>query len=76
MDKLISIWNAFNGKKTAIGAIILTLAFIITQVEAQVFVSIWGIAVPAWVDKSVLTLQWVGSVFSGVGVLHKSVKPA
>lgn len=74
MEKLSAIWNYLSGKKTSIGAIILTLAFIITQVQAQVFVSIWNIEVPSWVDKSVLTLEWIGSVFSGVGVLHKSLK--
>ena len=75
MDKLKQLWEMLNGYKTSIGAVILTIAFIITQVETQVFISIWNIAVPAWVDKSVLTLQWIGSAFSGVGVIHKLAKP-
>lgn len=75
METLLKIWNYFNGKKTSIGALILTLAFLITQVQSQVFVGIWGIEVPVWVDKTVLTLEWVGSILSGVGLLHKKVKP-
>lgn len=74
MGKLKQLWEAFNGHKTSIGAFLLTLAFAITVVESEVFVKIWEIAVPAWVNKLVLTLEWIGAVFSGVGIFHKGMK--
>ena len=74
MQKLLTLWNWFDGKKTSIGAAILVFAFVLQQVDTQVIVGIWQVPVPAWLDKSILTLEWVGTAFSGVGLFHKATK--
>lgn len=67
-------WDYFNGKKTNIGAAILMIAFVITQVDQQVAVGIWGITLPDWVDKAVQTLEWFGTAIAGLGLGHQAVK--
>ena len=74
MEKLKAIWVWFGGKKTVIGAFLLTLALVIPIVDQQLLVDIWGIAVPTWMDSVIATLQWGGGVFSGVGLFHKALK--
>jgi ABC-type uncharacterized transport system permease subunit len=74
MDKISFYWNWLSGKKTAIGATLLTLAFVLAQFESEILVKIWEVAAPAWIDKAVLTLQYVGSAFSGVGLIHRRLK--
>ena len=74
MKKITEIWNYLNGKKTAIGAAMLTAAFAITQIDIQVVQGIWHLTCPLWVAPTVQTLEWVGSLFSGVGLIHKSKK--
>lgn len=74
MNFLTNIWNWFDGKKTNIGAAILTLAFVLTQVDTQVVVAIWHMQLPTWFAPFIQTLEWAGTAFSGVGLLHKANK--
>jgi len=74
MEKLKEVLEYLNGKKTNIGAFLLTLALVIPIVDQQLLVDIWGITVPVWMDSVVETLQWGGGVFSGVGLFHKALK--
>ena len=74
MQQLTQLWNYFDGKKTSIGAAILTFAFCLTQVDSQVYIGIWKQTNPAWFDPFIQTIEWVGTAFSGVGLLHKGAK--
>ena len=65
MNKLIT-W--FNGKKTGIGAILLTLAVVIPK-----FAGIWEFD-PEWLPKIIQTLEYTGMIFTGGGLGHKAVK--
>jgi len=67
MNKLISF---LNGKKTAIGTALLFLAMFLSQViETK-----WGYN-PGWLDNTIETLDWLGGVLLGTGVVHKMMKP-
>ena len=70
----MKIWEALNGKKTAIGAAILAGTFFLVQFKTAVLVGIWHAPVPPAFDNSVLTAEWIGSVLSGVGLIHKAAK--
>lgn len=74
MEKITQIWGYLSGKKTAIGAGVLTIAFGLTQIDTQVVQGIWHLTMPQWFAPTIETLQWIGSVFSGVGLIHKSQK--
>lgn len=74
MKTLQGLWDAFNGKKTAIGAFLLTFAFALTQIDVQVIQGIWELTTPTWFAPMIKTLEWVGSVFSGVGLIHRAKK--
>jgi hypothetical protein len=64
------LWILLNNKKTSIGAGLLFLAFVLEKMS-----EIWlDGAAPGWLPKSIETLEWVGCVFSGVGLSHKGVK--
>jgi len=74
MEKLTQLWNTLDGKKMVIGSLILATSFLATQINDQVLVGIWGIVAPLWFGKVIATLNWVGTAFTGVGAIHKSVK--
>jgi len=69
MNFLMSIWNFFSGKKTVIGAIVLFVAMILTQVV----VGVWHFS-PSWMQSVVDTLNWIGGVTVPMGIGHKAVK--
>lgn len=73
-QKLINLWNFLNGKKTVIGGTILLALSILTTFENQFLVGIWHVTLPSWNPQILSSLQWVGSVLTGVGLLHKAVK--
>lgn len=58
-----------NGKKTIIGSIIMTVAILLTEVV----VGIWGIEMD-WIAPTVKTLNWVGMLLGGTGLIHKATK--
>jgi hypothetical protein len=62
------LWYLFNNKKTAIGAALLFLATALTKMAA-----IWNLNFD-WITPMIETLEWIGLVFSGVGLGHKGVK--
>ncbi len=59
---IMSTWEWLNGKKTTIGAACLLLAGILTRLD------ITGLA------GAIDALEYVGMVFSGVGIGHKVTK--
>lgn len=64
------LWKFFNNRKTSIGAGLLLAAVVLTK-----FSEIWiGETPPDWVPKLIETLQWLGGVFTGVGLGHKGGK--
>jgi hypothetical protein len=65
----MKIITFFNGKKTIIGSILMTLAIIITEV----LVGIWGVE-GEWIAPTVKTLNWIGMLLGGTGLLHKAMK--
>lgn len=64
-------WEWWNGKKTLVGSVLLLASAFCTQV----LVGIWEWN-PWWMDKTVLTLDWVGMIVTGGGLAHKGVKYA
>lgn len=69
METLKKIWDALNGNKTTIGACILFIGTIITQVV----VGIWHVE-GSWVTPTIQTIDWIGMTITGVGIIHKAVK--
>lgn len=69
METLNKIWQALQGKKTTIGAVVLFTGTILTQV----IVGIWHVE-GEWVEPTIKTIDWVGMAITGVGLIHKSVK--
>ena len=65
----MKIWDYLNGKKTAIG----TAAFIAACLLNEVVKGIWGVDA-AWINPAIETLNWVGMVFGGTGLVHKGIK--
>lgn len=64
------LWLLLNNRKTTIGAGLLFVAMVLQQ-----FSSIWMDGIPPeWVDKTILSLEWLGGIFTGVGLGHKGVK--
>lgn len=61
--------NWFNGKKTTIAAILMALSMFITEV----LIGIWGMEVD-WFPMLVKTLNWVGMILGGTGLIHKAIK--
>ncbi len=67
---MTEIWKWMNNKKTSIGAALLLAALIVERLFG-----IWaGEPCPDWVPKLVETLQWLGGLFTGVGLTHKGIK--
>lgn len=69
MNLLTSIWNWFDGKKTAIGAACLLAVTIINQ---------WIIGVnhfhPDWLNTVLANLSYVGETLTAVGIGHRIKK--
>lgn len=61
----------FNGKKTIIGSVLMTVAIFLTEVV----IGFWDYN-PAWMPGIISTLNWVGMVLGGTGLIHKGVKAA
>lgn len=74
MEKLTQIWNYFDGKKTSIGAFILSACVLTLLFDTAVIKGIWEYSLPSAFYKGVQTLQWVGTAFAGVGLTHKLEK--
>ena len=70
MSWLQKTWLFLNNKKTNIGASLLFLALALEK-----FSDIWldGLS-PDWITKTVESLEWLGALFSGVGLSHKGIK--
>lgn len=70
MDFFSQTWSYLNNRKTNIGAALLFLALVLEK-----FSEIWMDGIPpGWIVKTVNSLEWLGAVFSGVGLSHKGVK--
>lgn len=69
MNLLKKIWSWFDGRKTTIGAILLGLSTVITQLVIGV-----NHYDPAWLDTVILNLNYVGEAFVGGGLIHKLAK--
>lgn len=70
MWNLLKLWNLLNNKKTSIGAALMLAAMALQQAS-----DIWtGPTSPDWILKVIETLQWLGGMFGGVGLSHKTVK--
>ncbi|MDP8244905.1 MAG: hypothetical protein P9L94_12535 [Candidatus Hinthialibacter antarcticus] len=70
MWNLLKLWSLFNNKKTSIGAVLMLAAMVLQQAT-----DIWaGTVSPEWMLKLIETLQWLGGLFGGVGLGHKTVK--
>lgn len=64
-----TLWTLFDGHKTTIGAVVL----VVSAVLSQVVIGIWEVqSIP--LDKTILTLDWIGMAVGGTGILHKVVK--
>jgi hypothetical protein len=61
--------NWLNGKKTAIGAIVLFLATFLSEVVG----GIWNVEA-LWLTNLIETLDWIGMAITGVGLTHKMAK--
>jgi len=69
MKYINQLWNFFSGKKTIIGSILMTGSIVITEVV----VGIWMVE-GDWIAPTVKTLNWVGMLMGGTGLLHKAAK--
>lgn len=65
---IIFAWQLLSGKKTTIGAILLTLAIMLTNIAA-----IWEIDSDI-VQKIIETLRYIGTIATGGGLAHKIIK--
>ncbi len=70
MEKVNSIWQWLDGKKSAIGAYCFGAAYAIGKLA-----TIWSLNYP-WIGPLADTLTEAGAIFTGVGVIHKGVKAA
>jgi len=61
--------NWLNGKKTAIGAIVLFISTLLSEVVC----GIWNVNA-LWVTNLIETLNWIGMAITGVGLTHKIAK--
>lgn len=69
MKFITNFINFFNGKKTIIGSIFMTLSIILTEVV----VGIWEVE-GWWIAPAVKTLSWAGMLMGGTGLIHKAAK--
>lgn len=68
--KIISnMVNLLNGKKTIIGSILMTTSIVLTEV----LVGIWMVE-GDWIAPTVKTLNWIGMLLGGTGLIHKAMK--
>lgn len=63
------MWQSLDGYKTLIGSIALTIATFCTEV----LIGIWAVEWP-WLPGTISTLNWVGLIFGGTGLIHKGAK--
>ena len=63
MDAILKLWEFFNGRKTAIGLVLVFLAQVLPQVQDLLL----GLGV---------NVTWVGEVIVLLGALHKVWKKA
>ena len=68
MTWLLKFWNWMSGKKTAIGAALLLISTIISQVAALNHFT-W-----AWIPIVTNNLDYIGGLLTGGGLLHKAAK--
>src|SRR3972149_506606 len=61
----------FNGKKTIIGSIMMTIAIFLTEVVIGIWAADW-----VWLPGVISTLNWVGMLLGGTGLIHKGIKAA
>ena len=67
VNRLLSVWNFLNGKKTTIGAVILFVVYVVKGLD-----TFFGFN---FVDAGLLgQINDVGLVFTGVGLGHKVIK--
>ena len=67
VNRLLSVWNFLNGKKTTIGAVILFVVYVVKGLD-----TFFGFN---FVDAVLLgQINDVGLVFTGVGLGHKVIK--
>ena len=69
MTFLQKLWAFFNGKKTAIGAVLLGISAFLTNV---VIGDLGNEA--TWILQAVAILDWVGMALAGGGLFHKGTK--
>lgn len=69
MNQVMKLWQFLNGKKTAIGGILLFMSAFLTQVV----MGIWAVDA-LWVDRLAQTCDWGGMLVLGTGLAHKGVK--
>lgn len=63
------LWEFFNGKKRVIGGV----CFLVSLFLRQFIVGIWEYE-PDWMEKLILSFDWLGGAFTGTGILHKAAK--
>ena len=63
------LWTWLDGKKTIIGAIVLTLS----AFAQQILVDIWHVDW-AWLPNLINTFDWIGLAVGGTGLMHKASK--
>ena len=69
---MMKFWKMLNNKKTTIGSTLLLSAIIIEKMA-----SIWiSDTPPDWIPNLIVTLEWFGSLLTGVGLGHKGIKAA
>jgi len=66
---MANFWTFLDGKKTAIGAIMLWIAMFL-QDEV---IATWGIN-ETWIPMTVHALNWFGNILVPLGIGHKAVK--
>lgn len=69
MEFLQKLFEWANGKKTAIGTVLLVASTFIDQV----LIGFWGLS-GTWVAPLMQTLDWLGMALGGTGLAHKVVK--
>lgn len=68
MENVRKVWVFLNNKKTTIGAALLFASLVVAKMAG-----IWEIEYD-WIPKLVETLDWIGGVFTGIGLTHKGTK--
>ena len=65
-----NFWSYLDNRKTSIGAGCLFSAMVLQQL-----CGIWVDGpIPDWMGKTLTSLEWLGGLFTGVGLSHKGLK--